>query len=133
MNLHTEERIGSLMAAGGVIWAAYHTTQHFIQLSSLVLPPGPLELSAVGVLIWLHCSRVALPATSACRFRVQTMSISVLPSLSRNVRLPLMVFVSRNCSFIVPFVFGCGSAIASVKDLLVESHLPVDETTLPVD
>jgi hypothetical protein len=55
MGIGTESRIGSLVAAIGIIWAAHVSTQDFTTLNSLLpLPAGPLEVCGVGVLIWLH-------------------------------------------------------------------------------
>ena len=55
MGIGTESRIGSLVAAIGVIWATHVSTQDFTTLNNLLpLPAGPLEVCAVGVLIWLH-------------------------------------------------------------------------------
>lgn len=50
-----EERAGSLIAAAGIIWAAYMITHNFTgdwKLENLM--PGPLPLCAIGILIWLH-------------------------------------------------------------------------------
>jgi hypothetical protein len=54
MGTGNEARIGSLVAAAGVIWTAHAATHSFTSLSQLFLPVGPLELCAVGALIWLH-------------------------------------------------------------------------------
>jgi hypothetical protein len=57
MTSGTEARIGSLIAAGGIGWAAYHATSlpDPVQgLSLLYLKTGPLETCAIGILIWLH-------------------------------------------------------------------------------
>ncbi len=53
--IRAEERLGSLMAAAGIIWAVYVSTHNFqgtwdVQL----LMPGPLPVCALGILIWLH-------------------------------------------------------------------------------
>lgn len=54
-SISTEERIGSLVAAGGTIWATYAVTADYAALWRLrLLPPGPLEVCALGILIWLH-------------------------------------------------------------------------------
>jgi hypothetical protein len=51
----TEERIGSLLAGGGMIWSAYAVATNYPALLQLrMLPPGPLEVSAIGILVWLH-------------------------------------------------------------------------------
>ena len=54
MGTRNEARMGSLVAGGGLIWTAHAATQNFTSLSNLFLPVGPLEVCAVGVLIWLH-------------------------------------------------------------------------------
>ena len=50
----TEERLGLLIFGGGAIWAAKVETIQISNFLHLLLTPGPLELSATGVLIWLH-------------------------------------------------------------------------------
>jgi len=52
--IKTEERIGSLVFWGGVCWAVQIVTKDIANLYRLLLTPGPLEVSAIGVLIWLH-------------------------------------------------------------------------------
>jgi hypothetical protein len=53
--ISTEERLGSLIAAGGMIWGAYAATIHFAGVLSFELvPPVPIEVCALGILIWLH-------------------------------------------------------------------------------
>jgi len=53
-----EERLGALLAAGGVIWAVYHGTYETHDLvqgfTAVYLKSGPLELSAIGILVWIH-------------------------------------------------------------------------------
>jgi hypothetical protein len=49
-----EERVGSLIAGGGGAWVAYAGTLHGSIQAYIWTIPGPLELCAVGVLIWLH-------------------------------------------------------------------------------
>lgn len=50
-----EERLGSLIAAAGIVWAVHEGTKDLVALWQLkILPPGPLEVCAIGVLIWLH-------------------------------------------------------------------------------
>ncbi len=54
-SISTEERLGSLLAAGGTIWATYVATVDYASLWQMqILPPGPMEVCALGVLIWLH-------------------------------------------------------------------------------
>ena len=53
--ISTEERIGSLVAAGGTIWATYVATVDYSSLWRMqIAPPGPLEVCALGILVWLH-------------------------------------------------------------------------------
>ena len=57
MGTHIEVRIGSLIAASGIIWAAKIATANFTGVDAFSfarLPRGPLEVCAVGILIWLH-------------------------------------------------------------------------------
>jgi len=50
-----EERLGSLIAAAGTIWAAYSLTKDYADLWRFqILPPGPIEVCALGILHWLH-------------------------------------------------------------------------------
>lgn len=53
--IRREERFGSLVAAAGTIWAVYVGTHDYASLMRLQFsPPGPLEVCALGILIWLH-------------------------------------------------------------------------------
>jgi hypothetical protein len=52
--IKTEERIGSLIASGGLIWCTQVLTVDIHDLDSLMRTPGPLEVCAIGILIWLH-------------------------------------------------------------------------------
>ena len=55
LSIAAEERFGSLIAAGGMIWGAYEATVHFAGVLSLdLIPAGPIELCALGILVWLH-------------------------------------------------------------------------------
>ena len=55
LRIRTEERLGSLISAGGVVWAVNEATKGLADLWKFsVLPPGPLEVCAIGILIWLH-------------------------------------------------------------------------------
>jgi hypothetical protein len=53
-----EERCGCLVGAGGLIWAVYHGTYQVNDIAqgftAVYLKSGPLELTAIGILIWLH-------------------------------------------------------------------------------
>ena len=54
-SISIEERVGSLLAAGGTIWATYVATVDYASLWQMeILPPGPMEVCALGVLTWLH-------------------------------------------------------------------------------
>ncbi|HVO60310.1 MAG TPA: hypothetical protein VMT53_05210 [Terriglobales bacterium] len=49
------ERLGSSIAVAGIIWAVYVVTHNFAGDWNLQnLMPGPLPVSAIGILIWLH-------------------------------------------------------------------------------
>jgi hypothetical protein len=51
----TEERLGSLIAAGGMIWGAYAATVDYAGVLSFeIVRAGPMEVCALGILIWLH-------------------------------------------------------------------------------
>lgn len=55
LRIQTEERLGSLLSAAGVIWGVYDATKDLTELWKFsVLSPGPLEVCALGVLLWLH-------------------------------------------------------------------------------
>jgi hypothetical protein len=55
LRIRTEERLGSLISAGGVIWGVQEGTKGLADLWKFsILPPGPLEVCAIGILIWLH-------------------------------------------------------------------------------
>jgi hypothetical protein len=50
-----EERLGSLIAAAGIIWAVYVITHNFAGTWNLqALMPGPIPVCGIGILIWLH-------------------------------------------------------------------------------
>ena len=54
-SIRTEERIGRLLAGAGIIWTAYAAGVDFARLWRFqILPPGPLEVCAIGILVWLH-------------------------------------------------------------------------------
>jgi len=53
--LRAEERLGSLIAGGGLIWTAQALTSGYVGIERIgILPPGPLEVCAIGILVWLH-------------------------------------------------------------------------------
>lgn len=55
MRIKNQERLGSLVAAGGIVWAARAATQNVSTLWSFsITQPGPLEICALGILMWLH-------------------------------------------------------------------------------
>jgi len=55
MSIQREESLGSLIAGGGIIWSVQEATKGLAEWWQLrLLPPGPLEVCAIGILIWLH-------------------------------------------------------------------------------
>jgi hypothetical protein len=54
MAIHSEERIASLIAAAGVIWAVRVTATSMFPAYATALTVGPMETCAIGILIWLH-------------------------------------------------------------------------------
>ena len=55
LSIPAEERLGSLIAAGGTIWATYVATVDYASLWKMqIMPPGPMEICTLGVLAWLH-------------------------------------------------------------------------------
>jgi hypothetical protein len=55
LSIRGEERLGCLIAAAGTIWAVYVATVDYNNLWRMqIMPPGPVEVSLVGVLAWLH-------------------------------------------------------------------------------
>jgi len=54
-SIATEERLGRLIAAGGMIWCAYSATLEYAGVWSLELfRPGSIEVCALGIVVWLH-------------------------------------------------------------------------------
>ena len=54
-SIRAEERMGSLLAAAGTIWAVYVATVDYNNLWRMqIMPPGPVEVCALGILAWLH-------------------------------------------------------------------------------
>ncbi len=54
-SIRGQERIASLIAAGGMIWAVYVATSDYDSLLRLqIMPPGPVEVCGLGILLWLH-------------------------------------------------------------------------------
>jgi len=58
MSPYLEEQIGPLISAAGVGWAVYHGTyvaHNIVQgFTAVYLKSGPLEICAIGILVWLH-------------------------------------------------------------------------------
>lgn len=55
VSIRAEERLGSLIAAGGTVWAVYVATVDYANLWRMqIMPPGPVEVCALGILCWLH-------------------------------------------------------------------------------
>ena len=54
MAIHGEERIASLIAAAGVIWAARAVAGSMLPAYAVELTVGPIETCSIGILIWLH-------------------------------------------------------------------------------
>jgi hypothetical protein len=55
LRIRTEELFGSLLAAAGTIWATYVATSDYASLwRTQIMPPGPVEVCALGILVWLH-------------------------------------------------------------------------------
>lgn len=54
MAIQREERFASLIAAAGVIWAVRVTVTSMLPAYATELTFGPLEMCALGILMWLH-------------------------------------------------------------------------------
>jgi hypothetical protein len=55
MKAHWEAMTGCLIAAAGLVWASKIVTENFTIVPAIQLPPGgPIELCALGIVIWLH-------------------------------------------------------------------------------
>ena len=55
LSIRGQERFGSLLAAAGTIWAVYVATVDYANLWRMqIMPPGPVEVCALGILLWLH-------------------------------------------------------------------------------
>jgi hypothetical protein len=54
MAIQGEERIASLLAAAGVIWAVRVTVTSMLPAYATELTFGPIETCALGILMWLH-------------------------------------------------------------------------------
>ena len=54
-SIRREELLASLVAAGGTVWAVYVATVDYNNLWHMqIMPPGPVEVCALGILAWLH-------------------------------------------------------------------------------
>jgi len=53
MSPHLQAQLGSVIAAGGIVWIVAIASQQG-GVTGIVLPSGPLEVCAFGILIWLH-------------------------------------------------------------------------------
>jgi hypothetical protein len=54
-SIRAEQRIGTLIAACGLIWTVHAAMVGYEGLWQVrLIPPGPVEVCAVGLLIWLH-------------------------------------------------------------------------------
>jgi hypothetical protein len=60
MNSYWLERVGSLMAGGGIAYATYVGTKDMplnaiweTGLRQILLQKGPIEICAVGILLWI--------------------------------------------------------------------------------
>ena len=55
IGISTEVRLGSLIAAGGMIWGAYTATVNFAGVWSLdMIRHEALEVCGLGIVIWVH-------------------------------------------------------------------------------
>ena len=54
MKIRAEENLGILIVIGGLVWEAFQFRQYLLHLSPLWFRVEPLEVCALGALIWLH-------------------------------------------------------------------------------
>lgn len=55
LSVRGEERLGSLIAAAGMVWGIYVATVDYNSLWHLnIMQPGPVEVCLLGILAWLH-------------------------------------------------------------------------------
>ena len=54
MSAHLEAQLGSLIAGGGIVWIALVAAPQLGSAAGISFPSGPLEVSGVGILAWLH-------------------------------------------------------------------------------
>lgn len=60
MNANWEARFGCGICAVGAVWLSWAATYRFNSFATLLLPQGPVEMCAVGILAWLHAKYRAL-------------------------------------------------------------------------
>lgn len=54
MKIRAEEHLGVLIVMGGFVWAAFQVRQYLMHVSPLWFRAEPLEVCALGLVIWLH-------------------------------------------------------------------------------
>ena len=54
MSPHLEAQFGSIIAGGGIIWVALLALPQIGSPAGLAFPAGPMEVCALGIMIWLH-------------------------------------------------------------------------------
>ncbi len=54
MSLHGEKMMAGVIAGGGLVWAAAAATDHVAGFRGIFFTSGPLEICAIGILVWLH-------------------------------------------------------------------------------
>ncbi|MGZ4818575.1 MAG: hypothetical protein ACXVZR_02535 [Terriglobales bacterium] len=54
MAIHGEEQFASLIAGAGIVWSVNFVTSSPVPARAMVFPAGPLEICALGILVWLH-------------------------------------------------------------------------------
>src|SRR5262245_46720871 len=54
VGIRIEVFLGSMIAGGAAIWAAWIGTANGLNAAVLITDPRPMELLGVGVLVWLH-------------------------------------------------------------------------------
>jgi len=52
--LWVEEKTAAFIAVCGLLWSAQVLTAPISRVTNLAATPGPLEICAVSILIWLH-------------------------------------------------------------------------------
>jgi len=54
VKIRAEENLGILTALAGVVWSAFQFRLYLLHASPLWFRAEPLEICALGALIWLH-------------------------------------------------------------------------------